>query len=72
MYRRSEAGFSGAYKWDAAGKYSRRPYCVQYRESDFSFLSRLMEEEGMYYYFEHTDGGDHVMHVCDEKGQHQY
>src|SRR5438105_3210637 len=66
----TEAGFSGAYKWDAAGKYSRRPYCVQYRERDFSFLSRLMEEEGLYYYFEHTDGGDHVMHVCDEKGQH--
>lgn len=31
-----------------------RNYCVQYRESDWDFLSRLMEEEGIYYYFSHT------------------
>ncbi len=31
-----------------------RNYCVQYRESDWDFISRLMEEEGIYYYFEHT------------------
>lgn len=31
--------------------YSVREYCVQYRESDFDFISRLMEEEGIYYYF---------------------
>ncbi|MBK9154975.1 MAG: type VI secretion system tip protein VgrG [Chloracidobacterium sp.] len=31
-----------------------RNYCVQYRESDWDFVSRLMEEEGIYYYFEHT------------------
>ena len=33
-----------------------RPYCVQYRESDFSFVSRLMEEEGIWYYFTHVEG----------------
>jgi type VI secretion system secreted protein VgrG len=33
-----------------------RPYCVQYRESDFNFVSRLMEEEGIWYYFKHSDG----------------
>lgn len=33
--------------------YSVREYCVQYRESDFNFISRLMEEEGIYYYFDH-------------------
>jgi type VI secretion system secreted protein VgrG len=32
----------------------KRDYCVQYRESDFDFASRLMEEEGIYYYFKHT------------------
>src|SRR5262249_30899946 len=30
-----------------------RDYCVQYRETDFAFASRLMEEEGIYYYFRH-------------------
>lgn len=31
-----------------------RNYCVQYRESDWDFASRIMEEEGIFYYFEHT------------------
>ena len=34
-----------------------RDYCVQYRESDFNFASRLMEEEGICYFFKHTDTG---------------
>ncbi len=34
--------------------YKKRNYCVQHQETDFDFISRLMEEEGMYYYFEHT------------------
>ena len=36
------------------GTFQPRDYCVQYRESDFAFASRLMEEEGIYYYFRHT------------------
>src|SRR6185436_15561507 len=38
------------------GKFEPRDYCVQYRESDFNFATRLMEEEGIYYFFKHTDG----------------
>lgn len=38
-----------------SGTLRTRPYCVQYRESDFHFVSRLMEEEGIWYYFTHTD-----------------
>ncbi|WP_437908039.1 type VI secretion system tip protein TssI/VgrG [Sorangium sp. So ce327] len=34
---------------------STRPYCVQYNESDFSFLSRLLEEEGLRYHFENSE-----------------
>ena len=36
------------------GTYNPREYCVQYRETDFNFVSRLLEEEGIYYYFEHS------------------
>jgi type VI secretion system secreted protein VgrG len=45
-------------------------YCVQYRESDFDFVSRLMEQEGIYYYFEHSDGR-HKLVLCDGTGSHQ-
>ncbi|HLY16855.1 MAG TPA: type VI secretion system tip protein VgrG [Bryobacteraceae bacterium] len=37
------------------GSYSPRDYCVQYRETDFNFVSRLLEEEGIFYFFEHTE-----------------
>lgn len=37
-----------------SGNYSAREYCVQYRESDFNFISRLLEEEGIFYFFEHS------------------
>jgi type VI secretion system secreted protein VgrG len=46
-------GFKVAYQ--IQGTFNARDYCVQYRESDFAFASRLMEEEGLYYYFRHTD-----------------
>ncbi|WP_399697642.1 type VI secretion system Vgr family protein [Xenophilus sp.] len=37
------------------GQPDKRPYCVQFQESDFTFLSRLMEEEGIYYWFDAHD-----------------
>ncbi len=40
------------------GDYEKREYCVQYRESDFEFVSRLLQEEGIVYYFEHLPDGD--------------
>ena len=39
-------------------EYAEREYCVQYRESNLNFVSRLMEEEGIFYFFEHSDGAD--------------
>jgi type VI secretion system secreted protein VgrG len=41
--------------------YQARNYCVQYRESDFDFASRLMEEEGIFYFFNHDQGGHHLV-----------
>ncbi len=38
------------------GDFTEREYCVQYRETDFAFISRLMEEEGIFYFFEHENG----------------
>src|SRR5437879_1988123 len=50
--------------------YAQREYCVQYRETDFAFVSRLMEEEGIYYYFEHSDS-KHTLKLVDSDSGHQ-
>jgi type VI secretion system secreted protein VgrG len=42
------------YRLTLTGSYEPREYCVQYRETSLNFLSRLMEEEGLFYFFEHT------------------
>jgi type VI secretion system secreted protein VgrG len=52
------------------GTYAKREYCVQYRETDFDFVSRLMEEEGIYYYFEHGDG-KHTLKLVDADLAHK-
>ena len=52
------------------GTYAQREYCVQYRETDFNFVSRLMEEEGIYYYFEHSDG-KHTLKLVDSDSGHK-
>jgi type VI secretion system secreted protein VgrG len=49
------------------GDFQPRDYCVQYRETDFNFASRLMEEEGMYYYFAHDSKG-HKMVISNAVG----
>ncbi len=38
------------------GSYTPREYCVQYGETDFAFVSRLLEEEGIFWFFTHEDG----------------
>ncbi len=57
-------------KYELQGTYEPRNYCVQYRETDFDFASRLMEEEGIYYYFEHS-GGTHQMIIGDTPQSHR-
>ena len=45
-------------------------YCVLYRESYFDFVSRLMEREGIYYYFRH-DNGKHTLVLADSYSAHE-
>ncbi len=54
---------------ETQGTYKPRNYCVQYRESDFDFASRLMEEEGIYYFFEH-EGGKNKLIIGDTPQSH--
>ena len=61
-------GFEVSY--EVQGSFKKRNYCVQYQETDFDFASRLMEEEGFYYYFEHS-GGKHKMIVANTTQSHQ-
>ncbi|MBC7943688.1 MAG: type VI secretion system tip protein VgrG, partial [Burkholderiales bacterium] len=56
-------------KFELTGEYRKWNYCVQYRETDFNFVSRLMEQEGIYYYFKHEDGR-HTMVIADSYGAH--
>ncbi|MEX0885053.1 MAG: type VI secretion system tip protein TssI/VgrG [Phycisphaeraceae bacterium] len=53
-----------------SGTYRTRTYCVQYRETDFAFVSRLLEEEGIYYFFEHSEGR-HNLVLADDYGSHE-
>src|SRR5262249_24955317 len=52
------------------GSYPRREYCVQYRETAFNFISRLMEREGIFYSFRHEDG-KHTMVLADSKASYR-
>jgi type VI secretion system secreted protein VgrG len=53
-----------------SGKYRTWEYCVQYRETDFNFISRLMEQEGIYYFFKHEDG-KHSLILADSASAHE-
>jgi type VI secretion system secreted protein VgrG len=48
--------------------YDALEFCVQYRETDFAFASRLMEEAGIAYCFEHAEGGHTLVLVDDAQG----
>jgi type VI secretion system secreted protein VgrG len=49
--------------------YRKWEYLVQYRETAFDFVQRLMEQEGIYYYFKQEDG-KHTLVVTDSHGSH--
>jgi type VI secretion system secreted protein VgrG len=52
------------------GDYRPWEYCVQYRETDFNFVSRLLELEGIYYFFQH-EVGKHTLTLADSYAAHE-
>src|SRR5215475_5520142 len=55
---------SDQFRMSVQQTYEARDYCVQYRETDFNFACRLMEEEGIWWYFEHSET-NHVLVLAD-------
>lgn len=51
-----------------SGNYTSLDYCVQYRETDFNFVSRLMEQNGIYYFYKHASDG-HTLILADDSTQ---
>jgi type VI secretion system secreted protein VgrG len=66
-----DRGFSDyEFRLENTGDYPKLEYCVQYRETDLNLVSRLMEQHGIYYFFEHT-GEKHKLILVDSKSKHQ-
>jgi type VI secretion system secreted protein VgrG len=67
-----DAGFSTsdhAFHTDAAA-YPQEEFVCQYRESHLDFIHRWLEREGLYYYFEHPEGGTEKLVIVDDKAHH--
>ena len=67
-----KAGFSNGqhFEFRTTGSYDPIKYCVQYRETDLAFTMRLMEEFGLYFFYEHA-AGKHTMVLADSHASHQ-
>ena len=52
------------------GSYTSKEYCVQYNETDFNFISRICENEGIFYFFEH-ENGKHTLVFADAADKHK-
>ncbi|WP_425093571.1 type VI secretion system Vgr family protein [Tropicimonas sp. S265A] len=57
----ADRGFSSRITDSTTQTFDKREYCVQYRESDFQFISRLLEEEGVYYFLDHSGNGEKLV-----------
>lgn len=62
--------YSVDYKSRCTASYPKLAHCAQYRETDFDFFSRLLEREGIYYYFEHKGGKD-ILILADSPSAHE-
>jgi type VI secretion system secreted protein VgrG len=64
-----KAGFTD-FEFRTTGEFQKIPYCVQYRETDLAFCSRMMEHYGIYYFFEHAEGR-HTLVMADSRTSHK-
>ncbi|MGZ5157604.1 MAG: type VI secretion system Vgr family protein [Caldimonas sp.] len=64
--------YDGDVDWRLASEsdYPKLDYCIQHNETDFNFISRLIEEVGIYYFFEHDDG-KHTLVFIDAMAKHK-
>ena len=65
----AQRGFSDVQSGGLQGSYRTREYTVQYRESDCNFVQRLLEEDGIYYFFKH-EKDKHTLLMADSAGAH--
>jgi len=57
------------YQLNTTGSYTARDYCVQYNETSYAFLCRLMEDEGIFFFHTHADGA-HTLVIADDADGH--
>jgi type VI secretion system secreted protein VgrG len=65
----AQRGFTDVESGALRSDYRKREYCVQYRETDFNFIQRLLEEEGIYYFFKH-ENDKHTLVLADSATAH--
>ena len=63
-------GFSDFFVRKLSGTYANRDFCLQYRETDLDFIKRLMEEEGIYFFFQHR-GKSEAFVLADGASAHE-
>jgi type VI secretion system secreted protein VgrG len=61
----SDAGFASSFQDSTTKTYTSWDYCTQYRETDFAFISRILEAEGIYYYFAPDESAGHKLVIAD-------
>jgi type VI secretion system secreted protein VgrG len=62
-----QAGFTDL-RLSLSASYDPWEYCIQFRETDFNFVSRLLEQAGIFYFFEHS-ASKHELVLCDDAAQ---
>lgn len=67
---RGQGTLAPQWRWEVKDRaaYSRRSLTAQYRETDFAFVERLLAEEGLFYWIEHTAGEGHTVVIADHNG----